>query len=79
MILIRSYDRLILVDLDPTGASRHPNGQLNLRPLGEAQGEAVAVRGDGMVVLTSEAGPVSPTPGMHLLRCTFPPAPVAAG
>jgi hypothetical protein len=72
LVLIRSYTRLILVDVGNGSAALHPDGELNLRPLEEIQGEAVAVRDDGRVVLTSEAGPLQPVPGMHLLQCTFP-------
>ena len=50
-----------------------PGSRLNLMPLGEPQGEAVAVAADGRVVLTSEEGPFSRGAEMRILRCTFHP------
>jgi hypothetical protein len=73
LMLIRSYERLILLRFGADGVEPYPDGELNLLPLLEVQGEAVAVHADGRVLLTSEAGPFTPTPGMNLLRCTFPP------
>lgn len=45
------------------------HGLVNLQPLQESQGEAVGLGPDGLVVLTSEAGPTGGPPGMAILRC----------
>lgn len=79
LLVIRSYERLILLRVTEAGVEAVPDGELNLVPLQEPQGEAVAVRPDGRVVLTTEAGPLSPDPGMHLLRCSWPPSGFAGG
>ncbi|UCC26431.1 MAG: hypothetical protein JSU98_04865 [Gemmatimonadales bacterium] len=79
LLLIRSYERLRLVEMGEDGPTPYPDGELNLIPLLEAQGEAVAVRADGRVILTSEAGPLTPMPGMRLLQCTFPPERTSGG
>ena len=52
-----------------TGLESLPGGRLSLRSLLEPQGEAIAVREDGAVVLTSEEGPLSSGSEMRLLRC----------
>lgn len=44
-------------------------GLVNLQPLQESQGEAVGLGPDGLVVLTSEAGPAGGPPGMVVMRC----------
>lgn len=46
-----------------------PGGEVNLRPLREAQGEAVGWAPDGRIVLTSEAGPGGRRGGLRTLRC----------
>jgi hypothetical protein len=55
-VALRTYGRLVLyrtVDLLGSGA---PAFSMDLAPLGEPQGEGVAVRADGTVLLTSESG-----------------------
>lgn len=49
--------------------ARRANGIVNLRTLQEIQGEAVALGPDGLVVLTSEGGPLGGPASMRLLRC----------
>jgi hypothetical protein len=71
--LIRSYEALEMIRIRDGRAERVPGSRLNLRPLGEPQGEAVAVAEGGMVVLTSEEGPFSRRAEMRILRCTFDP------
>lgn len=69
VVVIRTYQSLAFFRM--TGDSLEPraNGIVNLRTLGEAQGEAVALGPEGLVVLTSEAGFFGSAGSMNLLRC----------
>lgn len=71
-VLIRSYDALYLYRVTDAGMERVPEADVTLRPLQEAQGEAVAAHRDGRVLLTSEAGPVASRGTVRLLRCRYP-------
>lgn len=69
LALIRSYQSLYLYRVMPEGLSGVPGGELTLRHLQEAQGEAVAADGLGRVILTSEAGPLGTRATFRMLRC----------
>ncbi|HET7274953.1 MAG TPA: hypothetical protein VFI91_07215 [Longimicrobiaceae bacterium] len=72
-IAVRTYSKLYFyrpaaflsptADLDPL--------MVDLEPLDEGQGEGVDLRGNGVVVLTTEGGPPTAT----LLRCSLPRTP----
>ena len=69
LALVRTYESMELYRVTDSGLESLPGGRLSLRSLLEPQGEAVAVREDGTVVLTSEEGPLSSGSEMRLLRC----------
>jgi hypothetical protein len=71
-VAVRTYGRLALyrtADLLGTGG---PAFSMDLAPLGEAQGEAVSVRADGTVLLTSEAGEHGLAAVAAWLQCPLP-------
>ena len=72
-VALRSYTELLVFRtgglLATTG---EPALRVDLRPLGEPQGEGVAMMGDGEVVLTSEGGPIGGSGTIARLRCTLP-------
>jgi len=45
------------------------DGTVNLSPLRESQGERVGIGADGVVALTSEAGPTGGPASITILRC----------
>lgn len=69
LALVRTYESMALYRVTDQGLEPLSGGRLSLRSLLEPQGEAVAVRGDGTVILTSEEGPLSSGSEMRLLRC----------
>ena len=71
VVLVRSYDLLHFFRPDPADGTLLPMGveAVNLRPLQEPQGEAVAIGSGGEVVLTSEGGPLRRAPVMNFLTC----------
>lgn len=69
LVLVRTYEAMELYRVTDRGLEALPDSRLSLRSLLEPQGEAVAVRDDGTVVLTSEEGPLSSGSEMRLLRC----------
>lgn len=70
LLALRSYETLEFFRPDAGGRLvRIPRGQVNLRPLREPQGEAVALLPGGRVVLTSEEGLLGELPAMAFLRC----------
>lgn len=71
LVLIRSYVSLHLFRLGDAGLESTAGSSLNLRPLDETQGEAVAADATGRVVLTSEGNRISPIPSMRIMRCEF--------
>ena len=72
MIAVRSYVALAFYRTDDLLGSGRPFAQFDLDPIGEPQGEAVSLRADGEVVLTSE-GPGKHLPGtLEHLRCALP-------
>lgn len=77
-VAVRTYETLAffragedgrLVPAEGEGGDGRTPGPVNLRPLREAQGEAVAMLPDGRLVLTSEAGPGGRLGSMQLVRC----------
>lgn len=71
-VAVRTYGRLALyrtADLLGTGGSAF---SMDLAPLGEPQGEAVSVRPDGTVLLTSEAGDQGLAAQAAWLACPLP-------
>jgi hypothetical protein len=69
LVAVRTYQSLEFFTVVADTLARRPNGVVNLRPLEEIQGEAVALGPDGLVVLTSEGGPLGGPPSMRILRC----------
>jgi hypothetical protein len=66
---IRTYQALDFYRMESDTLVRIEGGRVNLRTLRERQGEAVGIGPDGLVVLTSEAGPLGGAASMNLLRC----------
>jgi hypothetical protein len=75
LVAVRSYEALVFHRPDEEGRL-YPlrNGFVNLRPLREIQGEAVAWAGGNRWVVTSEAGPGLSRGSIHLLECEPGPA-----
>ena len=69
LVAIRTYQALEFFYVVADTLARRANGIVNLRTLEEIQGEAVALGPDGLVVLTSEGGPLGGPASMRLLRC----------
>lgn len=68
-VVLRTYRDLALYRLEEELLSPVEEGVASLLSLQEPQGEAIAVDGAGRVVVTSEAGPLGRSGGMHLLSC----------
>src|SRR5690606_16996510 len=70
---IRTYRHLYLYPADAltAGASVEP-AKVDLSPLGQDQGESIAIADDGTVWMTSEAENRDSEPTWARLRCTFP-------
>jgi hypothetical protein len=75
VVAIRTYQALEFFRLEADTLARLEDGLVNLRSLGEPQGEAVALGADGLVVLTSEDGVFGGEPVMNLMRCRVTPDP----
>ncbi|HEX2202084.1 MAG TPA: hypothetical protein VHG91_02245 [Longimicrobium sp.] len=71
-VAVRTYSTLALFPADSITGTGGAALQMDLLPLGESQGEAVALGDDGSVVLTSEGGGASLPGNAALLRCTLP-------
>lgn len=69
VVVIRRYASLQFYTPDARGVLHSSGPALNLQPLQEPQGEAVAIGSGGEVVLTSEGGPFRSPPVMNVLRC----------
>lgn len=69
LVAVRTYRSLRFYRMQGGRLKGVEGGLVNLGPLQESQGEAVALGSDGMVVLTSESGPTRGPPGMVFLRC----------
>lgn len=70
LFVVRTYESLAVYRIQDSMLQMVEGSQLPLGTLREAQGEALSVRADGRVVLTSEAGPLGGLGGMNFLRCT---------
>lgn len=68
LIALRTYESMQLFELVENKLVPLQNGDIDLRPLLEAQGEGIAIGRDGLLVLTSEAAGGNP-PQMNLLYC----------
>ena len=74
LIAVRTYSFLQLYRMiDGRLAPLLAGDGYDLGPLGEPQGEAVAVLDDGTVFLASEEGPFNRQPFLSRLRCRVPP------
>jgi hypothetical protein len=69
VVAIRTYESLQFYEIQPDTLAALDAGLVNLRPLGEAQGEGVGIGLDGLVALTSEGGPARGPGSLVLLRC----------
>ncbi len=73
LVAVRTYESLLFHRPDPVGRLQAvPGGFVNLRPLREMQGEAVAWAGGDRWVLSSEGGPGISRGSIHLLACSVP-------
>lgn len=70
-VAVRTYQALRFYDVDGDSLVEMDGGLVNLRTLQEIQGEGVAIGPDGLVVLTSEGGPLGGPPSLRILRCTL--------
>ncbi len=74
LVVIRTYEAMVFHRPGADGRlSPIPGGFVNLRPLREMQGEAVAWAGGNRWVLTSEGGPGISRGAIHLLECPLRP------
>jgi len=68
-VAIRTYQALHFYRVQGDSLAEADRGLVNLRPLQEIQGEGVGIGPDGLVVLTSEGGPLGGPPTLRTLRC----------
>ncbi len=68
-VVLRTYQALRFYGLRGDSLAAVPNGVVNLRTLGEIQGEGVSLAADGSIVLTSEGGPLGGPAALSQLRC----------
>ncbi len=71
VVVLRTYETLLVYRWDGSKLIPLPDGTVNLRSLREGQGEGVGVGADGTVALTSEGGPARAEGSITLLRCRF--------
>ena len=71
IVSLRTYQSLQFYRMEADTLARVDGGLVNLRTLEEVQGEGVAVGPGGLVVLTSEGGPLGGPPSMTLMRCAL--------
>jgi hypothetical protein len=69
-VAVRTYETLEFYRVDGDTLVHEPGRRVNLRPLAESQGEAVAWGPGGQLVLTSEQGPFGSVGSFTLLTCT---------
>ena len=67
--MVRTYSDLSAQRIVDGRLVELPDSHVSLGPLREPQGEAIAVRDDGLVVLASEAGPFGNVGGLNFIRC----------
>jgi hypothetical protein len=70
-VAIRTYEALMLYRVQGDSLVALEEGTVNLRTLQEPQGEGVAVGEDGLIALTSEAGPAGQRGSLAVLRCRW--------
>jgi hypothetical protein len=68
-VAIRSYEALLLYGVEGDSLVALEGGTVNLRTLEESQGEGVALGDEGLIALTSEAGPAGRRGSLAVLRC----------
>jgi hypothetical protein len=71
-VAVRTYSTLAFYRAPDLLAGGAPAAQVDLTPLGESQGEAVALGNDGTVLLTSEGSGHSLPGSMSRLACKLP-------
>lgn len=71
-VAVRTYARLLLYRTADLLGGGEPAFSMDLTPLSEPQGEGVALRTDGTVVLTSESGGHGLAAQAALLQCPLP-------
>lgn len=71
-VAVRTYSRLLLYRTADLLGSGQPAFSMDLIPLGEPQGEGVAMRADGTVLLTSESGGHGLAAQAAWLQCPLP-------
>ncbi len=71
VVAVRTYQSLMFYSVTDGSLAPLPSGLVNLRPLREIQGEGVGIGVDGLVVVTSEGGPLGGPAGMQALRCSL--------
>ena len=69
IVVLRTYETLLFHRWDGSALVPIADGTVNLRPLRESQGEGVGIGADGVVALTSEAGPAGGPASITILRC----------
>jgi hypothetical protein len=69
LIAIRTYETVTFYRPAGDTLAAIEGSTLNLRSLGEPQGEGVGIGDDGLVALTSEAGPLRQEGSLALVRC----------
>lgn len=71
-VAVRSYGRLALYRTAELLGTGRPEFAMDLAPVGEPQGEAVAIDSDGTILLTSEGGQRTVPGRATFLECTLP-------
>jgi hypothetical protein len=71
-VAVRTYGRLAIYRTAELLAGAEPAVAMDLSPLGEGQGEGVALGDDGSVVLVSESGSKHVPGTASILRCQLP-------
>jgi len=70
ILALRTYESLHFYEFIANKLVPIKDGDIDLRPLREAQGEGIAIGPNGLLVLTSEAAAGTP-PQMNLMHCTL--------
>lgn len=71
-IVMRTYSRVALFRFDGDTLARLYEAGSDITPLGEPQGEGVAIAGGDTVLLATEAGPARAQPFLSRIRCPAP-------
>ncbi|HEX5872912.1 MAG TPA: hypothetical protein VFY65_20915 [Longimicrobium sp.] len=71
-VAVRTYARLLLYRTQDLLGNGEPAFSMDLTPLSEPQGEGVAMRADGTVILTSESGGHGLAAQAAMLQCPLP-------